>query len=173
MKTKLNTFTTRWTLLTALICTTPILAFAGGNRGSSAHVENSAPEVVREHTARLETRSVLPAERTTVTKEYIRHRLDWLKVRHPEHSRMLGYFDTLIGDGYDPLLLDAWLDGLYDGTVVVGMPGDLLVKFYGEPQFRKEVVFKGAPASEWGIQLLPGRVEKVTVAGGKVVRVRG
>ena len=28
-------------------------------------------------------------------------------------------------------------------------------------------------ARVWGVRLLPGRVEKVTLAGGKVVQVRG
>jgi hypothetical protein len=48
-----------------------------------------------------------------------------------------------------------------------------VLTYYGAPEFRNEVVFQGAPASEWSIRLLPGRVEKVTVVGSKVVRVRG
>ncbi len=197
VKTKLSLAQlTRGSLLGALICATPLPVFARGERGMSERGERSAPEFSaremqslpqfpqrqpqsarqyspRKTTARLQTRSQLPDGRRTVSKEYIRQRLDWFRVKDPRHFRTHAYFDTLIEAGYDPVLLDGWLDGLYDGVVVVGMPGDLVLDYYGEPTFRNEVVYAGAPAVEWGIQLLPGRVERVTVAGGKIVRVRG
>ena len=115
---------------------------------------------------------VAPA-RTTISSEYLRQRIEWLRLKDPRHGRALVYFDTLIGAGYDPFLLDAWLDGLYDGVVVVGMPGDLVVSYFGDPHSRADVVYEGGPAEEWGVRLLPGRIERVTVAGGRVVRVRG
>jgi len=94
-------------------------------------------------------------------------------VKYPNHAKTHAYFDSLLEAGYDPLVLNAWLDGLYDGVIVVGMPGDLVESYYGDPLFINNIVFEGAPALEWGIPLLPGRVEKITIAGGKVVRVRG
>jgi hypothetical protein len=174
MKMKLRpTRLTRLSLIGALICSTPLLTLAGEKKDKETRGGKFAAEVRREKITGLETRSQLAPELTTVSKEYIRQRLDWLRGQDPRHFKAHAYFEKLIDAGYDPLLLDTWLDGLYDGVVVVGMPADLVLTYYGAPEFRNEVVFQGAPASEWSIRLLPGRVEKVTVVGSKVVRVRG
>ena len=172
METKLNT-TTRIALLAALLCSSPLLAFAKERKEKKEHEDKHARFSKSEQAGRLESRSQLPSGRRTVSKEYIHQRLDWMRVKDPRHFRTFAYFDTLIAAGYSPLLLDAWLDGLYDGVVVVGMPSELVLDYYGDPVFRKAVVFNGAPAFEWGVQLLPGRVGKVTVVGNKVVRVHG
>lgn len=134
--------------------------------------ERSARIPQTEQTPRSESRGRLPAERQASSKDAIRQRLDWLRVKDPRHLRTFAYCDALIAEDYSPLILDAWLDDLYDGDVIVGMPSDLVLDYYGEPVFRHGVVFDGAPAFEWGIQPGPGRVERVTVLGGKVVRVR-
>jgi len=174
MKMKLRpTCLTRLSLIGALICSTPLLTLAGEKKEKETRGGKFAAEVRREKITGLETRNELAPERTTVSKEYVRQRLDWLRVKDPRHFKTHAYFETLIEAGYDPLLLDTWLDGLYDGVVVVGMPADLVLTYCGAPVFRNEVVFKGAPASEWGIRIPPGRVERVTVVGSKVVRVRG
>jgi hypothetical protein len=96
-----------------------------------------------------------------------------LNCASPRDLKTHAYFLTLLDAGYDPLLLDTWLDALADGMIVEGMPGDLVLDFYGDPLSREEIVFGGAPAEVWSIERRPGRVEKVTVAGGKVVRVHG
>ncbi len=131
---------------------------------------NRAPE---DESARLEARSRVEPGRHTITKDYIQQRLDWLRFKDRRHERVFVFFDTLLGEGCDPFLLDAWLDGIYDGVIVVGMPQDLVLDYWGQPVFTGEIVFDGAPAQEWGVRLQPGRVEKVTVADGKVVRVHG
>jgi hypothetical protein len=174
MKTKLSL--TRFTcslLLGVLSCSAPLPTFARQKEERRERGERFGQELPRENIARLETRSQLPGGRRTVSRAYVRQRLDWLKVNDPRHFKTHAYFETLIEAGYDPVLLDGWLDGLYDDVVVVGMPGDLVLDYYGEPVFRREVVYAGAPAFEWGVQLTPGRVETVTVAHGKVVRVHG
>jgi hypothetical protein len=155
---------TQLALCGAFFCASP-LAFA--DRQPRA---NRAPE---DESARLEARSRVEPGRHTITKDYIRQRLDWLRFKDRRHARVLVFFDTLLGEGYDPFLLDTWLDGIYDGVIVVGMPEDLVLDYWGQPVFTDEIVFDGAPAQEWGVRLQPGRVEKVTVTGGNVVRVHG
>ena len=61
--------------------------------------------------------------------------------------------------GYDPLLLDAWLDGFYDDIVMVGMSGELVLDYYRQPIFTDRDRLRGRsspglgnPASSW-----PGR----------------
>lgn len=174
MRTRLQLIDiTRVSLLGALICTAPMLARAAGKERGSEGAPNFRSVSPREQTARLERRSELRSKQNGVSKDYIRQRLDWLRMKDQRHFRVFAYFDTLIDLGYDPLVLDTWLDGLYDGVVVVGMPGELVLDYYGQPVFENEIVYEGAPAQVWGERLLPGRVEKVTVAGGKVVRVTG
>ncbi len=163
---------TRLSLLGALVCSTPMLTLAGERRETHGRMERFAPEPRREPITRLETRNQFGSERNSISKDYVRQRLDWLKEKDPRHFKTHAYFETLIDAGYDPLLLDTWLDGLYDGVIVVGMPGDLVLDYYGQPVSSKAVVFNSVPATEWGVQFRPGRVERVTVAHGKVVRVR-
>jgi hypothetical protein len=123
--------------------------------------------------ARLEARSRSAPARQTVTKDYIRQRLDWFRFKDPSHERVLVYFETLLGEGYDPFLLGFWLDGICDGVVVAGMPEQLVLDYWGQPVFTNAIVYDGAPAQVLGFRLLSGGVEKVTVTGGKVVRVHG
>ena len=141
-------------LFVTFVCATPLALAAMGHEDESA---------------RLEARSRLEPARHTITKDYIRQRLDWLRFKDRRHERVFVYFDTLLVEGCDPFLLD----GVYDGVIVVGMPEDLVLDYWGRPIFTNEIVFDGAPAHEWGVRLLPGRVEKVTVSGCKVVHVRG
>jgi hypothetical protein len=58
-------------------------------------------------------------------------------------------------------------------VVVFGMPDEQVLSYYGEPEFRHEIVFEAVPAQVWGIQVRPGRIELVTLVRGKVVQVRG
>jgi hypothetical protein len=156
---------TRMSLLAALLCATPLVRAGDRREGQWA-----SPQ---EQTTQLEARSQVAPARGTMTKDYIRQRLDWLKIKDPRHYRVFAYFDTLLLAGYDPFLLDEWLDGIYDGVVIVGMPDELVLDYWGQPVFTNAIVHEGLPAQVWGVRLLPGRVEKVTVAGGKVVSVRG
>lgn len=149
---------TQMSLCAAFICTMPLALAAKGPENKSA---------------RLEARSQVAPARWTITKGYVRQRLDWLWFKDPRHEKVFVYFDRLIGEGYDPFLIDAWLDGIYDGVVVVGMPDQLVLDYWGQPVFANEIVYEGSPAQVWGIRLLPGRVENVTVSGGKVVRAHG
>ena len=150
-------------LVASMVCAAP----------PGAHSGEVSPPISREEaSARLERRSMVAPARTTISSDYLSQRIEWLRLKDPRHGRALVYLDGLIGARYDPFLLDAWLDGLYDGVVVVGMPGDLVVSYFGNPLSRVNVVYEGVPAQEWGVRLLPHRIEKVTVAGGKVVRVR-
>lgn len=173
MRTRLLTKITPLLLLGGLIGLDPVLASAAERGHGGQRPENFRPPAPREASVRLEARSHVAPRRQTMSKHYIRQRLDWLRLKDPHHAKAFVYFDTLIGEGYDPLLLDAWLDGLYDGVVVVGMPDELVRDYYGQPVFQNDVIYEGAPAVEWGVRLLPGRVEKLTVVHGKVVRVHG
>ena len=121
--------------------------------------------------ARLEAHSQL-APRPNVTKDSVRQRLHQLRIADPRHRRVFVDFDALLIAGYDPLLLDTWLDDIYAGVVVIGMPDELVLDYYGQPIFTNAIVFDGAPAQVWGIRLPSARIEKVTVADGKIVRVR-
>jgi hypothetical protein len=174
MKTKLiPAAATGLALLMTLLPATPALAFAG-ERGEKMELTGRfTPEGQRAQGPRFETHNWLPPERATVSRGYLHQRIDWLRTQDPRHFKMHAYFETLIVAGYDPVLLNTWLDGLYDGAILVGMPDELVLDCYGEPLFTNEVIFNGVPALERGIQVLPGRVEKVTVASGRVVRVRG
>lgn len=156
---------TQLSLFAAFICTTPVAFARDRHEGQTFSAQ--------EQTARLERRSRLEPARKKITTDYIRQRLDWLQAKDPRHEKVFVYFGTLIDLGYDPLLLDAWLDGLDDGVIVDGMPEQLVLDYYGTPVFQNAIVFEGGPARVWGVHLLPGRVEKVTIAGGKVVQVRG
>ncbi|MEO8438651.1 MAG: hypothetical protein ABI540_00355 [Spartobacteria bacterium] len=152
---------TQVSLLAAAICTTPVAFARDGNEGQTFSAQ--------EQTGRFERRSRLEPARKKITKDYIRQRLDWLRLKDLRHEKVFVYFGTLIDLGYDPLLLD----GLDDGVIIDGMPERLVVDYYGAPVFENAIVFEGGPAQLWGVRLLPGRVEKVTVVGGKVVQVRG
>jgi hypothetical protein len=126
-----------------------------------------------EETARFKDRNQLPSIRRSLKDKYIRKRLAWLEANDRRHLKAFTYLDTLIDTGYGPRLLDGWLNDLYDGVVIAGMPGQLVLDYYGMPVFRNEIVYHGLPAQVWGIPILPGRVMAVTVTGGEVVRVRG
>jgi hypothetical protein len=152
-------------LFGAFIGITP-LALAGERREG----QWASPQAQTTH---LETRSQLAASRHGIAKDYLRQRLDWLTFRDPRYFQAYAYFDRLVVAGYDPLLLDAWLDGFYDDIVMVGMSGELVLDYYRQPIFTDPIVYEGAPAQPWAIPLLPGRVERVTVADGWVVHVGG
>jgi hypothetical protein len=165
MKTKRNLRRiTQMSLFAAFACAP---YFASAAQGKPA---KGAPPF--EETARFEGRSQLASIRRSLKDDYIRKRLDWLEVNDPRHCKAFAYLDTLINSGYGPRLLDGWLDHLYDGVVTVGMPGQLVLDYYGMPVSRNEIVYQGLPAQVWGIRILPDRMMAVTVAGGKVVRVR-
>ena len=156
---KTNTYLNRVTqmlLVGAFLCASP-LALAEGK-----HEEKSA---------RLEGHSQL-APPPNVTKDSVRQRLHQLRIADPRHRRVFVDFDALLIAGYDPLLLDTWLDDIYAGVVVIGMPDELVLDYYGQPIFTNAIVYDGAPAQVWGIRLPSARIEKVTVADGKIVRVR-
>lgn len=170
MKTKLHlNRVLHLSLLGALVCATPLAALGHGRTEKGAKL--GAP-VERDESMRRETRSSVVRDHPTVSKEYVRNRIEELKIRDPRHLKAHAYFEPLIDAGYDPVLLDGWLDALDEGVIVAGMPTDIVLSYYGEPVFRHDVVFAGAPALEWGIRVKPSRIEKVTVAHNKVVRVR-
>ena len=152
-------------LFGAFICITP-LALAGERREG----QWTSPQA---QATRLETRSQLAPARHGIMKDYIRQRLGWLRFKDPRHYQTYAYFETLLVAGYDPLLLDTWLDGFYDGVVTVGMPGELVLDYFGQTIVTDPIVYQGAPAQVWGVPLLPVRVERVTVADRWVVRVHG
>ena len=138
-------------LFGAFIGITP-LALAGERREG----QWASPRVQATH---LDTRSQLAPPRHRITNDYVRQRLDWLRFKDPRHFQTYAYFDTLLVAGYDPLLLDAWLDGFYDDVVAVGMPGELVLDYYGQPNLHRTDRLRGRsgpglghPASAW-----PGR----------------
>lgn len=170
MKTKLHlNRVIHLSVLGALACATPLAALAHDKTEKGAKLET---RVERDGSVRRESRSDVVRDHPTVSKEYVRNRVEELKIRDPRHLKAHAYFEPLIDAGYDPVILDGWLDALDEGVIVAGMPTDIVLSYYGEPVFRNEVVFAGAPAFEWGMRVTPGRIEKVTVVHNKVVRVR-
>jgi hypothetical protein len=163
---------TQFSLLVALLCSTSLLTFSAVKETRVERIENAPQFSPDEQTERLQSRSQLTPTRNVITAEYIQKRIGWLKVKDPTHYKAQSYIEAKVAEGYQPFILDAWLDGLYDGVVVVGMPGELVLDYYGDPVFINSISYDSAPALEWGIPLLPGRVQKVTIANGTVVRVR-
>ena len=158
-------------LLGALACSAPLAALAH-DRTENEHFAKLGARVERDGSIRRESRSSVVRDHATVSKEYVRNRIEELKIRDPRHLKAHACFEPLLDAGYDPVILDGWLDALDEGVIVAGMPTDIVLSYYGEPVFRHEVVFAGAPAFEWGIRVTPARIEKVTVVHNKVVRVR-
>ncbi len=155
---------TQITLLTGFVCMTSFALAAEGQQTKRGLPFGK--------TGDLEGRSQPASPRRTLANDYIRKRLDWLKVSDPRHFKVFAYFDTLIDMGYGPMLLDTWLDRLNDGVVIVGMPGQLVLDYYGTPVFRNDIIYDGLPAQVWSVRIAPGRLAEITVAGGNVVRVR-
>lgn len=122
---------------------------------------------------RVEDRTVVEKTKGSVTRETIRDRIELLKVRDPRHVRVHEYFETLVAGGYSPVLLDGWLDALYAGSIVAGMPNELVVEYFGAPVGQREVIFKGRPASEWDVRIAPNHTQRITVLDGRIVRVHG
>jgi hypothetical protein len=165
---------TRLPLIAVLVSCTSFLALAAEHgQHSDQHVQSSPRQSEHERTFRPEEHPQPITERRPVSRDFVRERLEGLKRTDPAHLRTHAYFVRLVDAGYDPFLLNGWLDSLYGGAIVDGMPGELVITYYGDPLFVNNVVFEGAPALEWGISLRPGLVERVTVAGGKVVHVHG
>ncbi len=108
----------------------------------------------------------------SVSKEYVREQIEKLNPREPRQLKTRNFLIKLLDAGGDPTLLDHWLSALGDDAIVLGMPEDLLLAYFGAPVSREAIEFRGKPADLWTIAHKPGRIEKVTVADGKVVHVR-
>jgi hypothetical protein len=78
---------------------------------------------------------------------------------------------ALMQDGCDGQLPDYWLEALGEDTIIEGLPGDLVVAFYGQPLEREAVTFEGSPAELWSIGRHAGQAQRVIIMSGKIVHV--
>jgi hypothetical protein len=69
-------------------------------------------------------------------------------------------------------LIDTWSDALAQDEILVGMPTELLLDYWGNPITTESVVIAGGPAQIWSYRVRPDRVTKVTVVGNKVTAIR-
>lgn len=120
---------------------------------------------------RAKERMMSIEDRRLSFREHLHDRLAFIPVAEPRFERVHTCFSSFIDAGYDPIVLDTWIDGLSTGTLVTGMPDDLLLGCYGEPVFRHEVIVEGAPAQIWRVQTRPGIFNEVTIVNHKIVRV--
>lgn len=126
-----------------------------------------APDYARrvERSIRRELAGAVPV------RHFVRDRKSVLNSEEPRFVRARACLFPLLLEGYDRQLLDYWLDALSEDTIVEGMPGDLIVAFYGEPLERRSVIFEGGRAERWSIVRKANQEEQVIVSGGKVVRI--
>jgi len=117
-----------------------------------------------------------------VVRQHVSTMVERFRSRFPERDASLrdsrlrrtrAYCFTLLDTGYDPFLVDSWLDALADDVILDGMPETLVLDYYGDPLVTSETVVNGFPARIWTFEPIPGRFENVTVCAGKVIRVRG
>jgi hypothetical protein len=65
-----------------------------------------------------------------------------------------------------------WCDALWQDDIVAGMPGALVLDYWGNPIATESIVLDGAPAGVWTYHLRTGRTERITVANGVVRSVQ-
>ena len=155
----------RLLLLGALAGTEPLLSRAQPAQAEGQYAEEVLP---KNQLLELEENSG-PAP--TVSAAYVREEIESLNKKEPLYIKTHATFLRLLNEGWDPTLLDNCLDALGDDAVMVGMPADLVLAYYGEPLSRESIDFRGKPAELWSVEVKPGRIEKVSVADGKVVQI--
>jgi hypothetical protein len=82
------------------------------------------------------------------------------------------YLYGLVDLGTPDWQIDAWTDALWQNEIVVGMPSDLVLAYWGDPIATDSIVLAGGPAVDWSYRLQPGKTERITVANGAVRSVR-
>jgi hypothetical protein len=136
-------------------------SWAEPRNGFTAHEPHSVSrEAVRQHVATMveRFRTHFPGRDASVRESRLRRTRD--------------YCFTLLDAGYDPVLVDGWLDALADDIILDGMPGTLVLDYYGNPLITTETIVNGFPARIWTFEPIPGRFERVTISADKVIKVR-
>lgn len=151
-------------LLGALLCLAPLLAPAQSSSAKSKEEDVLPKSEVRQLEEEVEQTS-------TVSAAYLREQIEALDKKEPLYVKTHACFFRLLDAGWSPTLLNQCLDALGDDAIIVGMPTDLVIAYFGGPRSREAIEFHGKPAEQWSIENKPGRIENVVVAGGKVVQL--
>jgi hypothetical protein len=150
-------------ILGALLCLSPL--FASAQSSARNEVEGLLPKTeVLQLEGEVESNPKISAA-------YLRYQIEALDKKEPLYIKTHTCFFHLLDAGWDPTLLNECLDALGDDAIIVGMPTDLVLAYFGEPRSREAIEFRGKPAEQWSIENKPGRIEQVVVAGGKVVQL--
>lgn len=108
-----------------------------------------------------------------VSRAFVRQEIETLDKHSRLYLKTHDCFIRLLNEGYDPTLLDECLNALGDDAMVVGMPADLVLAYFGEPLSRDSTTFGERAAEVWRIRVKPDRIEKAVVADGRVVQISG
>jgi hypothetical protein len=130
----------------------------------------TAPTITHEKGAQLRLRQRFDALSDRVARDGVA--TTDVKIRK---ERIIKTRDFLIGleeIGWPVDLIDEWSDSLAQDEVVVGMPSDVVLDFWGNPLDIEPIIFAGAPADIWTFRRSPRREIKVTVSGNRVTAVR-
>jgi hypothetical protein len=144
------------------------------SRESSMNAVQRAPEVARESARSVQTNSVQLQQHFDRLSQHSMHEggtADEVRNRRDRLYRTRDYLFDLEYAGYPIDLLDGWYDALAQDEILVGMPTELLLDYWGNPVAAESVVLAGSPAQIWTYRVHPDQATRVTVVGQKVTAV--
>jgi hypothetical protein len=155
----------------------------GGHGGGFGKEHNGggvqhAPAVTQEPASGVPTNAVHHAQLQQHFDQLTRHSLHGNvttregRLKRDRIYRTRDYLFGLDDVGWPVDLIDTWYDGLAQDDIVVGMPSELVLDYWGNPVTTESVVVAGAPAQVWTYRLHSNRTTKVTIVGDKVTAVR-
>jgi hypothetical protein len=92
--------------------------------------------------------------------------------RRERHFRTRDFLIGLVDFGWPVDLVDTWSDAIAMDEIVVGMPSDLVLDYWGNPVSIDAITLAGGPAQIWTYRSHMGNKVKVTILGNKVTSVR-
>lgn len=93
------------------------------------------------------------------------------RFRRDRLFRTRDFLIGLVDFGWPVDLVDTWSDAVAQDEILVGMPSDLVLDYWGNPLAINAIALAGEPAQIWTYRSLPGGTVKVTVMGNKVTAI--
>jgi hypothetical protein len=94
------------------------------------------------------------------------------RFRRDRLFRTRDFLIGLVDSGWPLDLVDTWSDAIAQDEILVGMPSDLVLDYWGNPLSIDEVALAGGPAQIWTYRSIPGGKVKVTIKGNRVTSIR-